>query len=57
MTQYPGYEIERFEDEGGSFCYLAFKSDPEPNDREEIPVIDFLGDDFDDGDTEQRRVF
>jgi hypothetical protein len=43
MTQYPGYEIERFESEGGNCYYLR---EDEPNDQElkEIPVIDLLTD-------------
>ncbi len=47
MTQYPGYEIERFEDEGGS--------QPTDQEIEEIPVIDLLGDDKDAGEEIQKH--
>lgn len=57
MTQYPNYEIERFEDEGGNNCYYPRKDDPEPTDRklEAIPVIDLLGDDDDAGEEIQEH--
>lgn len=48
MTQYPDYEIERFENEGGKyFCDI----NPELTDQEleEIPVIDLLESDSDAG--------
>jgi hypothetical protein len=41
--QYPGYEIERFEDEGGkSYCYYRYKK---AEDLESIPVNELSGDD------------
>lgn len=50
MRQYPGYEIERFEGEGGfSSCYIRFRNikDEFHPKLELIPVIDLLGEDDD----------
>jgi len=47
MTQYPDYEIDRFEDEGGSQSH--------DREMEEIPVIDLLGDDNDAGEEIQEH--
>lgn len=44
MTQYPGYEIERFENEGGnSSCYYRYFK-PIELEMEKVPVIDIIED-------------